>query len=224
MDSKNKLKVATLGGVAAITIGLALSPVGAQAAKAIDGSRLISGSVGMGKLSDGVQDKINNAQGKDGKDGKDGADGETGPAGPAGADGKDGAQGPAGPAGTPGSNGAQGHAGRDGLDDAIYRVLTYTNGGGGSATVACDDDPAISQTYTAIAGGVQGGTAATQDDGFAVNSSFPGRMNWGTGEPLANRLDGWIVLGNGQWTETLTVWALCVPTISIEVVADTIDN
>jgi hypothetical protein len=106
----------------------------------------------------------------------------------------------------------------DSLDGAVYRVENYVNGGGGSATVACDGDEAVSQTYTAIAGGVQGGTVGSQSaDGFAVNSSFPGRMDWATGEPKADRLDGWIVLGNGKHTDTLKVWALCVPSNDIAV-------
>ena len=64
-----------------------------------------------------------------------------------------GAQGPKGP------KGDAGPAGRDGLSGAIYRVLTYKNGGGGDATVACADDDTESQKYTAIAGGVEAGHA-----------------------------------------------------------------
>lgn len=135
-----------------------------------------------------------------------------------------GEQGPAGAAGATGPQGIAGANGTDGLDGAVYRSLTYTNGGGGSATVACADDNTVSQTYTAVAGGVQGGTVETQDDGFVVNSSFPGRMDWDAGVPKADRLDGWIILGNGQYTSTLTVWALCVPNTSIAVQADTLDN
>lgn len=138
-----------------------------------------------------------------------------------------GVQGPAGPKGAQGDKGAQGPQGPkglSGLEGAKYRTMTYLNGGGGDATVACADDNEVSQTYTAIAGGVQGGTSATQDDGFAVNSSFPGRMDWNTGTPKPGRLDGWIVLGNGEYTSTLTVWALCVPTTSIPVDAGTLDN
>src|SRR4051812_9234823 len=73
----------------------------------------------------------------------------------------------------------QGKDGKDGLAGAVYRVENYRNGGGGSATVACADDDATSQKYTAIAGGVQGSTVADQSaDGFGVSSSFPGRMDW----------------------------------------------
>jgi len=142
------------------------------------------------------------------------AKGERGPVGPVG---------PVGPKGADGKDGAKGEPG-NALVGATYRTMTYTNGGGGSATVACDDDPTVSQTYTAIAGGVQGGNVDTQDDGFVVNSSFPGRMDWDTGTPRPGRLDGWIVLGNGQHTSTLTVWALCVPNTSITVDNGTINN
>lgn len=148
--------------------------------------------------------------------------GEQGPEGPKGDTGATGQQGPRGYTGDAGKDGADG---RDGLDGAVYRTMTYNNGGGGSATVACADDATESQRYTAISGGVQGDTVADQgEDGFAITASFPGRMNWDTNEPRENRLDGWIVLGNGEYTETLTVWALCVPTTSIPVDAGFLDN
>ena len=117
-----------------------------------------------------------------------------------------------------------------GLTGAIYRVENYTNGGGGSATVACADKDAVSQRYTAIAGGVQGSTVSSQSaNGFAVTSSFPGRMDWGTNQPKMKadgtpRLDGWIVLGNAVHTGTLKVWALCVPTTDIPVQTVDLDN
>ena len=125
--------------------------------------------------------------------------------------------------GATGATGAKGVKGDSGLEGAVYRVENYTNGGGGSATVACaDNDPdgtqTTSQKYTAIAGGVQGSTVDDQSpNGFEVSSSFPGRMDWDTNSPKPNRLDGWIVLGNGNYTGTLKVWALCVPTASIPV-------
>lgn len=91
--------------------------------------------------------------------------------------------------------------------------------------MACADDATESRNYTAVAGGVQGSTVNDQaTDSFAVTSSFPGRMNWDTGVPRHGRLDGWIVLGNGRYTETLTVWALCVPNTSVAVDAGTINN
>ena len=114
-----------------------------------------------------------------------------------------------------GPRGPQGEQGPSGLEGAIYRVENYTNGGGGDATVACANDETESQKYTAIAGGVGAGHTGSND--FSVTASFPGRMNWDTGKPKPGRLDGWIVLGNGQYTDNLKVWALCVPTTDIPV-------
>lgn len=111
------------------------------------------------------------------------------------------------------------------LDGAVYRTETYLNGGGGSATVACADDDATSQQYVAISGGVQGSTVDSQSqNGFAVSSSFPGRMDWSTNTVKPNRLDGWIVLGNDQSTQKLVVWALCVPKANISVQNTNLDN
>ena len=116
--------------------------------------------------------------------------------------------------------------GTDGTDatfGAVYRVANYTNGGTGSATVACADTDAESQTFTAVAGGVQGsesnqGPNGTEGpDSFLIGSSFPGRMDWSTGQPKPNRLDGWIVFSNAKATGTLRVWALCVPKTDIPV-------
>ena len=105
---------------------------------------------------------------------------------------------------------------------AVYRVENYQNGGGGDATVACANTEAKSQMYTAVAGGVQAGHSGSEPghtgaNAFAVSASFPGRMDWSTGLPKPGRLDGWIILGNGQYTDNLKVWALCVPTTSIPV-------
>jgi hypothetical protein len=50
-----------------------------------------------------------------------------------------------------------------------------------------------------------------------VSASFPGRIDWSTGLPKQGRLDGWVILGNGQHTDNLQVWALCVPTVDIPV-------
>ena len=95
-------------------------------------------------------------------------------------------------------------------------------------TVACADDDTESQKYTAIAGGVEAGHAQAGFDvppnEFTVTASFPGRMNWETGEPKPGRLDGWIILGNGKHTDNLRVWALCVPNNAIEVQADELIN
>lgn len=107
------------------------------------------------------------------------------------------------------------------IPSAVYRIAHYNNGGGGRATVACGDTEAKSQQYVAIAGGAQsesvnGGTTDTQP----ITSSFPGRMNWDTNTPKANRLDGWIVnFGSGAapsaGSGTLEIWALCVKTNDI---------
>lgn len=210
------MKKLIIGGAAA---GLVLSlgvAGGAVAGALVTSADVKDNTIQSRDLKDGQG--VGSADLKPGLSARIDAGGPQGPQGPQGPKGSTGAQGPAGPAGEAGQDGA------DGLAGAVYRTLTYTNGGGGSATVACDDDPAVSQTYTAIAGGVQGGNVDTQDDGFAINSSFPGRMDWDTGLPKAGRLDGWIILGNGEYTSTLTVWALCVPNTSIAVDAGTLDN
>jgi len=111
---------------------------------------------------------------------------------------------------------------RSAFAGAVYRVENYQNGGGGDATVACANNDAKSQKYTAIAGGVQAGHTGSEPghtgaNDFAVSASFPGRMDWTTGVPKPGRLDGWIVLGNGQYTDNLKVWALCVPNVDIPV-------
>ena len=124
-------------------------------------------------------------------------------------------------AGTPPAKGA--------FDGAVYRVENYKNGGGGDATVACADTEQESKKYVAIAGGVQAGHTGSEagHDGknaFAVSASFPGRIDWTTGTPKANRLDGWVILGNGAYTDNLKVWALCVPTTGIPVQQVDLDN
>lgn len=124
---------------------------------------------------------------------------------------------------------------KSGLDGAVYRVENYKNGGGGDASVACADDEATSQKYTAIAGGVNAGHVQVvpgqdnEPNTFAVTASFPGRMDWSTGQPKTKadgspRLDGWIILGNGQQTPNLKVWALCVPNTDIQVQQVDLDN
>jgi hypothetical protein len=121
---------------------------------------------------------------------------------------------------TPGINRTLSMAGS--LRGAVYRVENYENGGGGDATVACANTEENSQKYIAISGGVEAGHTGTND--FSVTASFPGRMDWDTGEPKADRLDGWIVLGNGQYTDNLKVWALCIPKTNIPVRTVNLDN
>lgn len=135
-----------------------------------------------------------------------------------------GPQGAAGPAGAPGQNGhngEQGPAGQNGqngdsyLKGAYYSVAYYDKGdtnGGAIATVACK-----APTDTAISGGV-----STDDyqKTVPVGQSFPGRMDWNTNTPKANRLDGWIIQfasQNGSAPEKVKVWALCVPGLNVSV-------
>ena len=81
--------------------------------------------------------------------------------------------------------------------------------------------------YVAISGGVQvlGLDAEANSRNTPVSSSFPGRMDWSTNAPKADRLDGWIVQfgGNAGATsdkapEKVKVWALCVPGMDVPVV------
>ncbi|CAN5340248.1 hypothetical protein BH09ACT12_BH09ACT12_09410 [soil metagenome] len=224
------------------------SVTSAYAAKLITGDDIKNNSIGakqIAKNSIGKSELRNNLfdRLKDGKDGVDGVDGATGPAGPAGPQGETGPAGPStgvpGPAGPQGSTGPQGSqgdvgpAGPSGLEGAIYSVAVYDVGDtnkGAPATVACDADPTVSQTYTAIAGGVQtlGLVAAPSSssdqlvNNTPVSSSFPGRMDWSTNTPRPDRLDGWIIQFAGTAAnpspERVNVWALCVPTTSISVV------
>jgi hypothetical protein len=110
--------------------------------------------------------------------------------------------------------------------NAFYATAYYDVGdtnAGAIATVACD---ANSTNYTAISGGVQvlGLDAAANSRNTPVSSSFPGRMDWTTNAPKPNRLDGWIVQFGGnagvvsdKAPEKVRVWALCVPSIDIQV-------
>ena len=89
--------------------------------------------------------------------------------------------------------------------------------------MACDP---TSTAFTAIAGGVQvtGLDAGANARNTPVSSSFPGRMDWNTNTPRADRLDGWIVQFGGnagaasdKAPEKVKVWALCVPNTNIPV-------
>lgn len=139
-----------------------------------------------------------------------GARGPKGAAGPAGAPGKNGQDGTQGPAGQNGQNGQNGDSY---LKGAYYSVAYYDKGdtnGGAIATVVCK-----APTDTAISGGV-----STDDytKTVPVGQSFPGRMDWSTNTPKANRLDGWIVQfasQNGSAPEKVKVWALCVPGLDV---------
>jgi hypothetical protein len=84
--------------------------------------------------------------------------------------------------------------------------------------VACDpSDATNSQNYVAISGGVQdtdNNTDVSTINPLPIAASFPGRMDWNTNTPRANRLDGWIVQSATADTQDtpMSVWALCVPT------------
>ena len=141
--------------------------------------------------------------------------GKQGAAGPAGKDGLSGTNGLPGPRGPKGDKGDTGPAGDSYLQGAYYSVAFYDKGdtnGGALATVACK-----AQTDTAISGGV-----STDDylKTVPVGQSFPGRMDWDTNTPKADRLDGWIVqfaTQNGSAPEKVKVWALCVPGLHVPV-------
>jgi hypothetical protein len=146
---------------------------------------------------------------------------------------KVGPKGATGDTGAKGATGAKGDKGANGLLGAFYATAFYNVGdtnAGAIATVACD---ATSTAFTAISGGVQvlgigdnpGEIDAANSRNTPVSSSFPGRMDWSTNSPKANRLDGWIVQFGGNAGATsdkdplkVKVWALCVPDTSIPVV------
>ena len=125
-----------------------------------------------------------------------------------------------GQAGAQGPQGEKGAKGDSGLLNAFYATALYNDGdtnAGAIATVACDTE---STNYTAISGGVQvlGLDEEANSRNTPVSSSFPGRMDWSTGTPTADRLDGWIVQFGGnagaaadRAPEQVKVWALCVP-------------
>ena len=112
------------------------------------------------------------------------------------------------------NDGIDGKDGKDGIAGLYYVTATYGTdvannpnvsvNEGAIATVACKD-PADH----AVAGGVQtlgidGGRAA------AVASSFPGRMDWDTNTPKANRFDGWIVQFDARQAPVkANIWVTC---------------
>lgn len=106
-----------------------------------------------------------------------------------------------------------------GTAGTVYRVAHYSDGanGGAIATVACADNDTKSQKYVAISGGVQiinadGDQDVTNDTNVPVADSFPGRMDWDTNSPKADRLDGWIVrFGDlSKSAAQINVWAVCM--------------
>lgn len=205
--------------VAVLALFVALGGVaGAKVAGLLDGHMLMNGSVTHSKLADnsvlhnelgnGVihQDNLNHSLQSE-------IAGTRGPIGP---------QGPKGDTGQQGPKGDKGDKGDSGFAGAFYSVEKYTGpvGVGAIATAACDpNDATHSQKFVAISGGVQdtdSGTDMTSSSTqLAVAASFPGRMDYSTFTPLANRLDGWIVqFAHAQGAtqdNNLAVWALCVP-------------
>lgn len=238
---KHKYKVVALGViVAAILAGGAF---GANALLITSGSQIKDGVIPASKLTAGARDSLQGNDGAKGATGARGAKGAPGAQGPAGATGPQGPQGAAGAKGADGSNGSngavgpQGPAGPKGADSTVpgpqgpkgdkgdagdsylagayYAVAYYDSGdtnGGAIATVACN-----AQTDTAISGGVQT-IGLTDSTPTPVSNSFPGRMDWDTNMPKANRLDGWIVQFNGTTAPIrVKVWALCVPGLNVTV-------
>jgi hypothetical protein len=210
-------KVAVVGAVAAVG-AVALGMTGAQAATLLGSSNIRDNSIQSVDIKDGtlVGRDFNAATLRQ----LHGQRGLTGPQGPKGATGLTGATGAAGVQGPKGDKGDKGMLG------AFYATAVYNAGdtnAGAIATVACDTD---STDFTAIAGGVQvlGLDADANSRNTPVSSSFPGRMDWSTNAPRADRLDGWIVQFGGnagavsdKAPEKVTVWALCVPGSDIPV-------
>ena len=206
-------RVLTVGGIG---IGaVVLMAGGATAASLITADQLATGaanhrviengSVHQGDLSAGVVTRLHHLQGPQGNQGN---------------------QGEQGIQGVPGPKGDKGDKGNSGLEGAYYSVAYYDVGdtnAGAIATVACSDPADV-----AISGGTQTlGTEGANDyqRNTPVASSFPGRMDWSTNTPKADRLDGWIVQFGGNAGATsdnppqfAKIWALCVPGATIPVV------
>jgi len=218
--------------VAMIALGVALSGTAvAGTTKLITGGQIANGTIKLTNLHSSVKTSLKGQHGATGAQGSAGAQGPVGPQGATGAKGESGAAGPAGAQGPKGDQGAKGEPGsngkdgKNGLSGLVTRHYDYIKGAdypgagsGGIATVACDDDPAVSQTKIAIGGGVQfldvGRNAGTLANSYVgethVTDSFPGRMNWDTNTPKPDRLDGWIVRLNTTPSVDLRVWVTCV--------------
>lgn len=183
---------------AATVIAFGAGMGGADAARLLTGHDIKDGTV------QGVDIENGTIQGRDLSDNLNARINKPGPQGAIGPKGLVGDQGPKGEKGDTGPQGA------DGLTGAFYATATYNAGdtnAGAIATVACS---ATSTDYTALAGGVQ--MIGVGGANSAVGSSFPGRMDWSTNTPKADRLDGWIIQFDADHApEKVTVWALCVP-------------
>jgi hypothetical protein len=211
--------IITGGIAAALLIGTA---GGAQASAWITGSSIKDGTVTGADIKNGSLGTVDlSAQAKAALHGAVGAKGATGATG---AKGATGATGVAGKDGAAGKDGVDGKDGDSVMTGAYYSVAYYDAGdtnAGAIATVACK-----AVTDTAISGGVQAlglGIDNADHRNTPVSSSFAGRMDWSTGAPKADRLDGWIVQfgGNAGITANdpskVKVWALCVPNLVVPV-------
>jgi hypothetical protein len=228
-------KVAVVGAVAAAGV-VALSMTSAQAQTLFGSSSIRDNSIQSVDVKDGTlltKDlspaavrSLKGQRGLTGAQGPRGVAGATGAKGATGVAGATGTKGATGVAGAPGAQGPKGDKGDAGLLNAFYATANYDLGDtneGAIATVACDTE---SSAFTAIAGGVQvlGLDSAARSRNTPVSSSFPGRMDWSTNAPKANRLDGWIVQFGGnagavpdKAPEKVKLWALCVPSTDIPV-------
>jgi hypothetical protein len=209
--------------VAMIALGVALSGTAvAGTTKLITGGHITNGTIKLVDIHPSAKTAL---KGQRGAKGDSGATGAPGPAGAPGTPGTQGHEGEQGPQGEPGIDGKDGKNGKDGISGLVTRHYNYVKdasypgaGSGGIATVACDDDPAVSQTKVAIGGGVQflnvGRNAGSIQNPYVgethITDSFPGRMDWATNTPKANRLDGWIVRLNTTPSVDMRVWVTCV--------------
>jgi hypothetical protein len=219
--------------VAMIALTVALSGTAvAGTAKLITGSQILNGTIKLADIHSSAKTALRGQHGETGVQGPAGAPGPVGPQGATGAKGDAGAVGPAGAKGEKGAQGPKGDVGpagkdgKDGFSGLVTRHYDYIKddagypgaGSGGIATVACDDDPTVSQTRVAIGGGVQfldvGRNAGTLQNPYVgethITDSFPGRMDWNTNTPKPGRLDGWIVRLNTTPSVDMRVWVTCV--------------
>jgi len=221
IDERDTLKFRNIAVVslAATISAIALGAGGAQAAQLWDSSNIKDHSLLARDFSPKAKTALKGASGPTGATGSQGVPGQQGIPGTPGTPGHIGEQ------GAPGIDGEDGEDGEDGMTGLVTRSYNYIKdasypgaGSGGIATVACDDDPAVSQTKVAIGGGVQfldvGRNAGTIQSPYVgethITDSFPGRMDWNNNTPKPNRLDGWIVRLNDTPSVDMRVWVTCV--------------
>jgi len=191
-----KFRNVALASTAAVIAAVAIGSGAAQATSLITGHDVKDGSIHRADLGAGINHRLERVAAPDeqGLPGKDGV------------------------------NGADGKDGKNAYAGAYYSVAFYDAGdtnAGAIATVACQ-----ATTDSAVAGGVQtlGLDVNANSRNTPVSSSFPGRMDWATNTPKANRVDGWIVQFGGNngidanAPEKVKVWALCMPDTDVKVV------